>query len=348
VGGGYTHLNTEFKAIEADTQQSYMVSLMVDWKNLDVQPIIKHCQETYERYNVYPSIRDIFYAFVDELWPNTKSVYKALSKWLVVMRLNGKIDWRMMRDGSGREYEEGDWIYDTPSEHVESWLNLFVDVGSRYHMPVWLNQPKKVIVACEKEGDYPIVKAILSAWHVDTFYSRGYSGWRPLFEAVEKVKAEGKDAIVIALADFDPSGGEGVKEGGADLVSFLLTAFRQLGLSNVRVEKVAVTKEQIEQFKLPHRPEDAKEIEKLRKDPRFKKWPYGLYRVETAALRKKAADYFDKTIKEAVEKHFDQEIYAKIKSAEEEARKKIKDFFEDNEDLIDEFRERLASDERLD
>jgi len=321
---------------------------MVNWKELDPQSIIKHCEETYDRYGKYPSIRDIFYAFVDELWPNTKSVYKALSKWLVAMRLNGKIDWRIMRDGAGREYETGDWTYHKPREHINIWLHLFTDIGSRYDLPHWLNQPKKVIVACEKEGDYPIVKAILSELNVDTFYARGYSGWRPLFEAVEQIKAEGKIPIVIALADFDPSGGEGVKEGGTDLVSSLLKAFRQLGLDNVQVEKVAVTKEQIEQFKLPHRPEDTKEIEKLQKDPRFKKWPYGLYRVETAALRKKAADYFDKTLKEAVEKHFDQEIYDKIKSAEDEAREKIKEFFAENQDLIDEFKERMDSDERLD
>ncbi len=318
--------------------------MMVNWKELNPAPVIKHCEETYARYGEYPSIRDIFYAFVDELWPNTKSVYKALSKWLVAMRLEGKVDWRIMRDGSGREYEEGDWINKNPRGYVRVLLKEFTECGSRYHLPMWLGQPKKVIVVCEKEGDYPIVQSILSDLNVDTFYSRGYSGWRPLFEAVEKIKAEDKIPIVIALSDFDPSGGEKAKATGKDLVSFLLKAFRKLGsdIPEENVIKVAVTKEQIEQFKLPHRPEDANEIAKLKKDPRFKDWPYGLYRVETAALRKKAPDYFDKTIRDAVEKHFDREIYKAVQEAEEKGRKKIAEFFEKNRNLIDELRERLG------
>ena len=313
---------------------------MVNWKTLDPSAITLYCTQTYERYGEYPSIRDIFYRFVDELWPNTKSVYKALSKWLVGMRLNRKIDWRIIRDGSGREYEKGDWTYFTPRDHTLLWLDLFTDIGSRYDFPKWLNQPKKVVVACEKEGDYPIIKAILSGLNVDTFYERGYSGWRPLFEAVEKINAEGKTPIIIAIGDFDPS--------GEDIVRFLTKAFTQLGLQNIQVEKVVITKEQIEEFKLPHKPEDAIEIAKLQKDPRFKKWPYGLYRVETAALRAKAPDFFDKTIKEAVMKHFDQEIWEKVEKAQEEAREKISEFFEDQQDLIDELRDNIKESEKLD
>lgn len=40
---------------------------MVDWKNIDPSKIAEHCNKTYERYGVYPSLRDIFYRFVDEL-----------------------------------------------------------------------------------------------------------------------------------------------------------------------------------------------------------------------------------------------------------------------------------------
>ena len=312
---------------------------MVKWKEIDPGTIAEYCKQTYERYSEYPSIRDIFYRFVDELWPNTKSVYKALSKWLVAMRLNRKIDWRIIRDGSGREYEKGDWTHMTPRQHTLLWLDLFTDIGNRYDLPKWLNQPNKVVVACEKEGDYPIIKAILYGLNVDTFYERGYSGWRPLFEAVEKINAEGKTPILIAIGDFDPS--------GEDIVRFLTKAFTQLGLQNMQVEKVVITKEQIEEFKLPHKPEDVKEIEKLQKDPRFKKWPYGLYRVETAALRAKAPDFFDKTIKDIVMKHFDQGIWEKVEKAQEEAREKISEFFEDQQDLIDELRDNVRQSEGL-
>lgn len=313
---------------------------MVKWKEIDPSKIQTYCEEYYARYTEYPSVRDIFYRFVDELWPNTRSTYKSLSKWLRDQRLNQKIDWRVIRDGGGREYERGDWLYKTPREHISTWLNLFTQIGGRYNLPMWLDQPKKVIVASEKEADYPIIKSVLSDLNVDTFYERGYSGWRPLFETAERIRDEGKMPVIIALGDFDPS--------GEDIVRFLENAFQvKLGFKEIQIEKVTVTKEQIEKFDLPHRPEDASEIEKLRRDSRFAKWPHGLYRVETAALRVKAPDYFDNALKDAVLKHFDQEIYKKIKEKEDEAREKVVDFLDEQDSLIAELKENIDSSSEL-
>ncbi len=322
---------------------------MVNWKKLDPGTIATYCKEYYLRYGEYPSLRDIFYRFVGELWPNTKSAYKSLSKWLRDHRLTEKIDWRIIRDGAGRQFEDNDWSYTSARRHVEIWLNLFTDIGSRYDLPRWLGQPKKVIVICEKEADYPIIGSLvgLGRLNVDTAYARGYSGWRMLFEIAEKIKESEKQPVIIALADFDPSGGEGAKRTGKDLVSFILKAMLKLGIKDVEVEKILITKDQVEKFKLPHRPEDAQEIAKLQRDPRFKTWPYGLYRVETAALRAKAPDYFDKVIKDAVMKHFDPEIWKKIQEKQEELRKKIKEFFEDQDYLIDKLRDHIKESEKL-
>jgi len=313
---------------------------MVNWKEIDPAKVVEYCTAYYARYSAYPSVRDIFYHFIDVLWPNTKSVYKALSAWLRDQRLTEKIDWRLIRDGAKREYDEGDWSLTTPREHVEDFLNLFIDIGARYNLPMWQHQPKKVIVACEKEADYPIIQSLTRDLNVDTFYERGYSGWRPLFETAERIESEGKIPVLIVLGDFDPS--------GEDMVRFLKDAFDKLDVKNLEIEKVAVTKEQIETFKLPHTPEDAQEIAKLRKDSRFKKWPYGLYRVETAALRDRAPDYFDKVIQEAVLKHFNPKIHEIVKKQQEEARDRIAAFFKAQEDLIDELRENIETSEELD
>lgn len=307
----------------------------VNWAAIDISKIEQYCKEYYARYSAYPSVRDIFYHFIDKLWANTKSSYKALSKWLVTQRLNKTIDWHIIRDGGGRAYEKGDYTYSTPREHVNLLFDLFTDIGSCYNLPMWSNQPKKVIVACEKEADYPIVQSVLSDLNVDAFYERGYSGWRPLFETVEKLG----EKVILALGDFDPS--------GEDIVRFLKQAFIDLGLVNIIVEKVCVTKAQIEQFKVPHKPEDAEEIAKLQKDSRFRKWPYGLYRVETAALRDVAPDYFDKNLRDSVLKHFNQEIYGAVKTVEARERQKIVNFFEDNTDLINELRDVVEGSERL-
>lgn len=321
---------------------------MVNWKAIDIRKVSDYCKEFYQRYDEYPSIRHIFYRFVDEFWPNTKSVYKRLSVWLRDKRLKGEIDWHLLRDGAGREHEKGDWTYRTPRRHILLWLDLFTQIAERYLLPRWDNQPKKVIVVCEKEADYPIIQSVTKDLNVDTAYARGYSGWRLLFEIAERFKEEKKEELVIiALSDFDPSGGEKAERGGKDLVSFLLKAMLRLGIENVSVEKVLVTKEQIEEFKLPYRPEDTEEIAKLRKDPRFKSWPYGLYRVETVALSSRQPDYFDKTIQDAVKKHFDEKIYQEIRAEEERLQKKVGDFFEGHEDLIEELKQAIEEDEIL-
>lgn len=325
---------------------------MVNWKAIDISKIADYSNEYYSRYDEYPSIRDIFYRFVDDLWPNTKSVYKRLSVWLRDKRLKGEIDWHLLRDGGGREHEKGDWTYLTPRRHVQLWFDLFTRIGERYELPMWTDQPKKVVVVCEKEADYPIIKSLTSDLNVDTAYARGYMGWRLLFEIAERFKEEQeekdkKELIIIALSDFDPSGGEKAQRSGKDLVSFLLKAMLKLGVENVSVEKILVTKDQIEDFKLPHRPEDQDEIARLRKDPRFKTWPYGLYRVETAALRGKQPDYFDKTIRDAVKKHFDEAIYEEVKKDQAEQQEKVNDFFEEHEDLIEELKKAIQKDENL-
>lgn len=319
---------------------------MVKWREIDVKVIENYCIEYNKRYRAYPSLRDIFYRYVDELWPNTKSVYKRLSTWLRDKRLDGSIDWRVIRDGGSREYDRGDWTLTNPRQHIRMWLNLFLRIAERYSLPMWQDQPKMVFVISEKEADYPVIKFLVDDMNADTAYVRGYSGWRMIFEMVEDIKNAKRKPVVIALSDFDPSGGDEVKKTGKDLVSFILKAMAQLGIE-AEVEKVAITKEQIEKFDLPHRPEDVSEIAKLRRDPRFKTWPHGLYRVETAALRAREPDYFDKVIKDAVQKHFDQDIYATVEKATEDARERIDDFLEGQEDLIEEFRENLEADDRL-
>lgn len=320
--------------------------MVVKWREIDVNVIAVYCRDYFERYEAYPSLRDIFYRFVDELWPNTKSVYKRLSTWLRDKRIDGSIDWRIIRDGASRMYESGDDAQQSPREHVSLWFKLFLSIANSYRLPRWLNQPKMVCVISEKEADYPVIKYLVGELNADTAYVRGYSGWRMMFEMVEDIKEAKRKPVIIALSDFDPSGGDQVRKTGKDLVSFILKALNQLGI-DVEVEKVAVTKEQIEKFSLPHIPMDAAEIAKLKKDPRFKTWPHGIYRCETAALRAKAPDYFDDTIRDAVRKHFDEDAYEVVKKAQEAYQEQIEDFMEEQADLLGEFEENLETDNRL-
>lgn len=294
---------------------------MVSWKKLDVGIIEKDCLSQYERYGVYPSLRELFYAFVDELWPNTKSAYQGLSRWLRDKRISGEIDWKIIRDGSGREISNGDWVDKTVDTYVGASIVNFKHSYHSFHLPKWLNQPYRVFIICEKDADYPVTKSIVSDLNVDVGFMRGYTGWRLLFEIEELIRTQEAEPIILALGDFDPS--------GEDIIRFLNEALRKtLEIRMKEPIKLTVLNEQIERFKLPHKPEDQAEIKKLKSDPRFKKWHYGLYRVETAALRKKQPDFFDNLLRENVLKYFDESIYKEAKQIEDEKRNEVKERIE--------------------
>jgi len=85
-------------------------------------------------------------------------------------------------------------------------------------------------------------------------------GW----DAVGEVVATGEEVtqfkpgeIVYYAGDLDPS--------GMDIERFLTDAIRyfELDVKQVRVQRVAVTEEQVDKFQLPSRPEDVETLTKL-------------------------------------------------------------------------------------
>lgn len=310
-----------------------MRKIRVAWKSIDPEIIRRYTREYYKIWHDYPSVRDIFYAFIDQLWPNTNTRYKKLSEWLRDRRLDGSIDWKTIRDGSDRKKYKGDYSFKDPENYVQGKLDDFKESPEFYHLPRWYGQPNFVVVVSEKEADVPPLRSICSPLGVDVQYTKGYSGWRGLFELAEEIKTllntKIEKGIILASGDFDPS--------GEDIVRFFEDAMvNDLGIP-VYVEKVCVTLEQIERFKLPHRPQDSGEIEKLMRDSRFKKWPYGLYRVETAAFRILQPHIFIETLQNAINKHFDEKIYEETRELENEYKKDV-------EKLIQEFMEKIESD----
>jgi len=122
------------------------------------------------------------------------------------------------------------------------------------------------------------------------------------------------------IGDFDPSG-EGIKNNVLDYMSWLCP--------DAIVEDITVTHEQAERFELEHVPDDS-EYEKMQRDPNFRKWTYGRYRVETAALRIQEPDYFDNLIRHCADKYiFDEEVYKQVQQEQKEERDKIKEMVED-------------------
>jgi hypothetical protein len=69
---------------------------------------------------------------------------------------------------------------------------------------------------------------------------------------------------------------------------------------------------------LPHRPEDSEEIAKLQRDPRFKKYEHGFFRVEIDSLLALHWDRFLEILQEKLEAYWDSEIYETVTAKREE------------------------------
>ena len=116
---------------------------------------------------------------------------------------------------------------------------------------------------------------------------------------------------ILYCGDLDPS--------GVDIQRFLREALEYFGMDESKVEliRVAVTPEQVEQYNLPPRPEDAETLAKLQRDPRTKKYTYD-YIVELDALVAYVPQEFRRIIREAVERYHDKDIYNRVRREAEE------------------------------
>lgn len=292
------------------------MSAKVNWANVvkESVPII----QGFVGRGVIPTLRTVYYALVSKnLIPNTKSAYKRLSSVFVDARKKGVVSWHHIADET-RKAEGGDRPLWTPEAYARAYVNYMFDQIKGFKLPLWLNQPYYVEVWIEKFALRATFDNFLNGKQVTLVPSRGYSSWTFLKDAAARIKdgAKGKMPIVLYFGDFDPS--------GEDIQRFLTEALRWFGVY-ADVIRIGVTPEQVTEYDLPSTPEDAEEIEKLERDPRFAKWEHGLYRVELDALLAYVPDEFERMVKESVEKYFDTDIARDVKEQERGQRKIARD-----------------------
>ena len=297
--------------------------MRVRWTDV-VRAALRVAGEFRDQYGHSLTLRGLFYRLVSiGAIPNTRSAYKRLSAVLAEARYRGEFPWGLIRD------ETRPWAMLEPAErpppppmtreelvgYVRARLEYYYDAG----VNPWLDQPRRVIVVVEKLAMYDAVRHAVQGFPHGVYSLRATRGYdsatdvKRVADDVRMIAAGGQTPVVLVLSDFDPS--------GEDIARDLRERLEMLAGAPFVYEKVAVTKEQVERYGLPARPEDAEEIGKMIRDPRFKRWPYGLYRVELDAFDALHPDEFRRIIVEAVAKHFDDDIYERVtRPRAEEAR----------------------------
>ena len=115
-------------------------------------------------------------------------------------------------------------------------------------MPMWEDQPVYLLISLEKDALSRLVSRVGNRYSIRTFPTRGY----PSFSYVQtmakymQTRLGGKPTIVLYFGDFDPS--------GVDIERDLEDRLGRYGATEYKVKRIALTADQIKQYKLPPMP----------------------------------------------------------------------------------------------
>jgi len=180
---------------------------------------------------------------------------------------------------------------------VRSWM-------TNYHKNKWENQPYYPEVFIEKKALQGVFGDICDRWDVGLGACKGYPSLTFLHEAYKrfsKAETEGKNPIIIYFGDYDPS--------GEDIPRSIKENLSRFGI-DVEVKRIALMKEQVIEWKLPHAPAKLS-------DTRTANWN-GLGQVELDAVR---PEKLIKMCEESIMECFDTNIFSNLELTENIERK---------------------------
>lgn len=187
------------------------------------------------------------------------------------------------------------------------------EAASRYRKDYWAASSVRVEVWLEKDALAGVLfPTVVEECGLDLYVTRGFSSVTYLQEAADYIEADGRPTYVYLLTDFDPSGlaiAESVKR---ELINRAV-------MNPPEVERVAVTRHQVDFFGLPTRPTK-------QTDARAQAFidQHGTGSVELDAL---PPDALRGLVRARVEEHMDSRRLEVLKLAEREEREGLASLF---------------------
>jgi hypothetical protein len=313
-----------------------------------VETALREAEAYYERHGTPLTLRGLFYILVSKnIIPNIVYSYQKLSRVLAQARYSGAFPWFLLKDATRRTiWMEPLTHYQTKPLSPEEIRKIIEDYVGRYYdvsVNPWEDQKYRIVVVIEKEALADAVSKFISETFPFGVYQvrviRGYDSATDVHNLAETLESipSNQVPVILQLGDYDPS--------GEDIVRDFRDRLRMLSRRNdIIFEKNAVTLDQIIGMQLPARPESLEEIQKMRRDPRYKKYissiqklaendervrrlveMYGSpeIRVELDALVALRPSEFKEILKKAIEKYFDWDVYNSVTKVKEEELRKM-------------------------
>jgi len=246
------------------------------------------------------TLRQVYYQFVSREWiENNKSQYSMLSGLLMNARLDGCIAWDDITDRT-RTFHDLTGFRDA-REYIKNEMYYFL---SMYERNLLQGQKNYIEVWIEKDALSAIFTRAARPYRVPVTICKGYASASFLNNYRERLRdQQGKNAIILYYGDFDPS--------GMNIpVTIENTLKQRMQIENLQVKRIALLKEDIERYQLPHSPEAIKAG-----DTRTKKHleEYGELAVELDALR---PDILLQKIHASIKQEIDMDGFNEEKRAE--------------------------------
>jgi len=244
------------------------------------------------------TIRHLFYRLVGhDIIPKTEAAYKILCAHLSKWRRSGAIEWSAFADGTR-------WHIKTDT--FDSMAAALQNTAETYRRNTWSTQKTYVEIWTEKDACASVIAQAADPFGVPVFVARGFASLSSLYDAAntfrEAIQA-GKEPIIYHFGDYDPSG---VAAGDS-----IMRAFRDDFKVKVEFVRAAVTKEQIEKFKLPTRP--------TKVSNHSKGW-----KGNSVELDAMPSDEIMTLVESCITRHIDQREWAFLKTTEALEQKTLK------------------------
>jgi hypothetical protein len=243
------------------------------------------------------TVRQVFYqATVREIVEKTEAGYTKVQTDLVLMRRAGEMPYGWLADNT--RWQRKPNTFDSIEQALE-------ETARFYRKKLWSDVDCYAEIWLEKDALSGVVYPITSMYDVPLMVARGYASLSFLHTAAECINGLNVPVYIYHLGDFDPSGvnaGEKIEE-----------TLRQLARdADINFTRIAVTPDQIENWRLPTRPTKAT-------DSRAKS--FGAFSVELDAIE---PDRLRSIVQTAIEKHLPAHQFEVLRAAEESERSLIR------------------------
>ena len=185
------------------------------------------------------TVRQVFYqATVRHLVAKTEGGYSKVQTDLVDMRRGGRLPYGWIVDNTR--------MMRKPDTH-SSIEHALEETAKLYRKSLWRDLPSYVEIWLEKDALSGVVYPITSEFDVPLMVARGYASLSFLHGAADYINSLDVPVYIYHLGDYDPSGvnaGEKIEQTLRALASD----------ADITFQRIAVNREQIEQWNLPSRP----------------------------------------------------------------------------------------------